>query len=141
MGLVPAFLVVDRFAALALGELFLLERRIAVVVLGFARSRIAAHGEDSSGSCRDANPRALPIAPRIAVNRRPPKEEWMIVYGSSLSPFVRKVLAYASEKHIELELKPTGPGDPDLRAASPFGKMPALSDGDFQLSDSSAIIH
>ena len=65
----------------------------------------------------------------------------MIVYGSSLSPFVRKVLAYASEKHIELELKPTGPGDPDLRAASPFGKMPALSDGDFRLADSSAIIH
>ena len=33
----------------------------------------------------------------------------MIVYGSSLSPFVRKVIAFASEKGIELELKPVQP--------------------------------
>ena len=67
----------------------------------------------------------------------------MIVYGSSLSPFVRKVLAYASEKGIEVEVKPTAPGDqdPDFRAASPFGKMPGFSDGDYRLADSSAIIH
>ena len=67
----------------------------------------------------------------------------MIVYGSSLSPFVRKVLAFASEKGIELEVKPTAVGDPDpdFRAASPFGKMPAFSDGDYKLADSSAIIH
>jgi glutathione S-transferase len=67
----------------------------------------------------------------------------MILYGSSLSPFVRKVLAYAGEKGIELELKPAAPGDPnpDFRAASPFGKMPAFRDGDYALSDSSAIIH
>ena len=67
----------------------------------------------------------------------------MIVYGSSLSPFVRKVLAYASEKGIDVEVKPTalGDADSDFRAASPFGKMPGFSDGDFQLADSSAIIH
>ena len=35
----------------------------------------------------------------------------MIVYGSSLSPFVRKVLAFGAEKGIELELKPTGLGN------------------------------
>lgn len=67
----------------------------------------------------------------------------MILYGSSLSPFVRKVLAFANEKGIELDVKPVGPGDqnPDFRAASPFGKMPALVDGDYRLADSSAIIH
>jgi glutathione S-transferase len=67
----------------------------------------------------------------------------MILYGSSLSPFVRKVLAYAGEKGIELELQPTGIGDPnpEFRKASPFGKMPAFSDGDYHLADSSAIIH
>jgi len=67
----------------------------------------------------------------------------MIVYGSSLSPFVRKVLAFVSEKGIEIELKQTALGDPDpdFRAASPFGKMPAFSDGDYSLCDSSAIIH
>jgi len=66
----------------------------------------------------------------------------MIVYGSSLSPFVRKVLAFGAEKGIELELKPTGLGnqDPEFREASPFGKMPGFRDGDFTVSDSSAII-
>ncbi len=64
----------------------------------------------------------------------------MIVYGSSLSPFVRKVVAFAAEKGIELEVKPVGPGsqDPEFREASPFGKMPGFRDGDFAISDSSA---
>ena len=67
----------------------------------------------------------------------------MILYGSSLSPFVRKVLAFAAEKGIELELKPGGmpKPDPEFLEASPFGKMPAFRDRDYALSDSSAIIH
>ena len=67
----------------------------------------------------------------------------MILYGSTMSPFVRKVAAFAAEKGIELELQPTGFPNPtpEFRAASPFGKMPALVDGDYQLADSSAIIH
>lgn len=67
----------------------------------------------------------------------------MIVYGSSLSPYVRKVLAYAAEKGIELELQPTGMPNysPEYLRASPFRKMPALVDGDYTLADSSAIIH
>ncbi len=67
----------------------------------------------------------------------------MIVYGASLSPFVRKVLAYGAEKGLELEHKPVGIGsdEPGFVAASPFRKMPAFSDGDFGISDSSAIIH
>ncbi|HEX6741331.1 MAG TPA: glutathione S-transferase family protein [Sphingomicrobium sp.] len=67
----------------------------------------------------------------------------MILYGSSLSPFVRKVLAYAAEKGIELDLQPTGfPNhSPDYLATSPFRRMPAFRDGDYTLADSSAIIH
>jgi glutathione S-transferase len=67
----------------------------------------------------------------------------MILYGSSMSPFVRKVLAYAAEKGIELELQPTGfPNhSPEFLEASPFRKMPALRDGDYTLGDSSAIVH
>jgi glutathione S-transferase len=67
----------------------------------------------------------------------------MILYGSSLSPFVRKVLAFAGEKGVEIELRRIGVGDddPEFRTVSPFGKMPALADGDFGLADSSAIIH
>jgi glutathione S-transferase len=66
----------------------------------------------------------------------------MIVYGSSLSPFVRKTLAFASEKGVELEVKPVALNspDPDFRACSPFRKIPAFRDGDFAISDSSAII-
>jgi len=66
----------------------------------------------------------------------------MILYGSSLSPFVRKTLAYAGEKGIELDLQPTGMPNfsPEYLEASPFRKMPALRDGDYTLADSSAII-
>lgn len=65
------------------------------------------------------------------------------IYGSSLSPFVRKVLAFAAEKGIEIDLQPTG--FPDRSAefceASPFNKMPAMRDGDYRLCDSTAIVH
>jgi glutathione S-transferase len=66
----------------------------------------------------------------------------MILYGSSFSPYVRKTLAYAAEKGIELEVKPVGLGDPNpaFVKASPFRKMPALRDGDFAICDSTAII-
>ena len=67
----------------------------------------------------------------------------MILYGSSLSPFVRKVLAFAAEKGMELELQPVPLGSDDAAfvEASPFRKMPGLRDGDFAISDSSAIVH
>jgi glutathione S-transferase len=67
----------------------------------------------------------------------------MIIYGSSLSPFVRKVLAFAGEKGIEVDVQSTGfPNhSPEYLEASPFKKMPALRDGDYALADSSAIIH
>jgi len=67
----------------------------------------------------------------------------MILYGSSLSPYVRKVLAYAGEKGLDLDLQPTGfpSHSPEYLEASPFRRMPAFRDGDFTLADSSAIIH
>lgn len=67
----------------------------------------------------------------------------MIIYGSILSPFVRKLLGYLGEKDIPFELKGVTVGDPDpcFRAASPLGKMPAMDDDGFLLADSSAIIH
>lgn len=66
----------------------------------------------------------------------------MIVYGSSMSPYVRKVLMFAAEKGIAVEARPVGlqSPDPEFREASPFGLMPGFRDGDFSLSDSSAIV-
>jgi glutathione S-transferase len=67
----------------------------------------------------------------------------MIVYGSSLSPYVRKVLACAGEKGIDLALEPVvfRSPSPEFIEASPFRKMPALRDGDYTLADSTAIVH
>src|SRR4051812_35727614 len=67
----------------------------------------------------------------------------MIVYGSTLSPYVRKVMACAAEKGIEIDLQPNGfPNHSQgYLEASPFRKMPALRDGDYLLADSSAIVH
>ncbi len=66
----------------------------------------------------------------------------MIVYGAPVSPYVRKVMAYGAEKGLSLELVAVGIGDPnpEFRRASPFAKMPAFTDGDFAISDSTAII-
>jgi glutathione S-transferase len=67
----------------------------------------------------------------------------MIVHGSTLSPFVRKVMVFAAEKGLSVENKvtPPGPKTPEFLAMSPFGKIPAFEDGDYQLCDSSAIVH
>ena len=72
----------------------------------------------------------------------------MIVYGSTISPYVRKVVAFAAEKGLTIEIKPSGMGrgGPDFDEASPFRKMPALRDPgadegrDFTISDSTAIV-
>ncbi|MGN5375297.1 glutathione S-transferase family protein [Sphingomonas hankookensis] len=66
----------------------------------------------------------------------------MQLYGSTISPFVRKVAVFAEEKGIAFDLIPTAPGDasPAFRAISPFGQIPAMVDGDAALADSSAIV-
>lgn len=66
----------------------------------------------------------------------------MIVYGTPVSPFARKILTYLAERGMEYELVGVGVADPnpDYAAVSPFRKMPAIKDGDFGLSDSSAIL-
>jgi glutathione S-transferase len=66
----------------------------------------------------------------------------MQVFGALLSPYVRKVCLVAEEKGIDYELVLSSPhgSHPDFLAASPFGKIPAIKDGDYSLSDSSAIV-
>ena len=68
----------------------------------------------------------------------------MIVYGSTLSPYVRKVMVFGAEKGLDLTLEPAGMGQggPEFERASPFRKMPGFldPDEDFAISDSTAII-
>ncbi|USG60080.1 glutathione S-transferase family protein [Sneathiella marina] len=66
----------------------------------------------------------------------------MKVYGVTISPNVRKVLAALEIKGLEYEQISVLPGTktPEFLAISPRGFIPAFGDGDFHISDSSIII-
>jgi glutathione S-transferase len=63
------------------------------------------------------------------------------IHGSPLSPFVRKTLVCLIEKQIEYAVNPITPFPPPEShlKISPLGKIPALTDGDLAIPDSSAI--
>ncbi len=63
------------------------------------------------------------------------------VYGVSPSPFVRKVLVCLELKGLEYERIDIMPGatPDDYKTISPLSKIPAITDGDFTISDSSVI--
>jgi len=65
----------------------------------------------------------------------------IVIHGLPASPFVRKVRVFLAEKNVPYELRPQSPFDktPEYLAISPLGKIPALQDGDFAVSDSSVI--
>lgn len=64
------------------------------------------------------------------------------ILGTHLSPFVRKVLIFANEAGIEInhrdDVMPFPKSD-ELLAANPLGKIPAMTDGDVNLGESSVI--
>ncbi len=65
----------------------------------------------------------------------------MIIHGSGLSPFTRKVVLSAMEKHIPFErcdLNPYAPPE-DFESLNPLKRIPIIQDGEFTLADSSAI--
>jgi len=63
------------------------------------------------------------------------------VYGSSLSPFVRKVLLTLEYKDLAYEQVVVAPGmyPPNWSTLSPLGKMPVLEHDGFVVPDSSVI--
>ena len=65
----------------------------------------------------------------------------MKLYGSLLSPFVRKAAVVLELKGLRYENIPFMPVNPDIQylRISPLGKIPALEDGDLAISDSSVI--
>lgn len=66
----------------------------------------------------------------------------MIVHGVSISPNVRKVTIALQHKGIEYDNEIVRPGTktPEFLKISPLGYIPAITDGDLNLSDSVAII-
>ncbi|PCJ71105.1 MAG: glutathione S-transferase [Rhodobiaceae bacterium] len=65
----------------------------------------------------------------------------MIIHGSALSPFRRKVVLSAMEKNIAFESRDLNPYAPpvDFESMNPLKRIPIVQDGDFTLADSSAI--
>lgn len=65
----------------------------------------------------------------------------LTVHGSAGSPFVRKVLVLLTEKGVDFELNEVMPfpAPKEHLEISPTGKIPAITDGDYSLPDSSAI--
>jgi glutathione S-transferase len=61
------------------------------------------------------------------------------IIGSLRSLYTRVVLMVCIEKGIEYQLTETLLGAPELFAIHPFGKMPLLRHGDFELCESKAI--
>lgn len=66
----------------------------------------------------------------------------LTIHGAPPSIHTRKVIVAALEKNLPYRVKVVFPFDPpaDWRKLSPTGKIPAISDGDFNLADSSAIL-
>jgi glutathione S-transferase len=65
----------------------------------------------------------------------------LIIIGSFVSPYVRKVLACKNLKGLAYEVDPITPffGGDEFRQISPLCRIPVLIDGDFTASDSSVI--
>jgi glutathione S-transferase len=65
----------------------------------------------------------------------------LIVIGSYVSPYVRKVLACMNLKRLDYEVDPITPffGNDEFERLSPLRRIPVLVDGGFSVSDSSAI--
>ncbi len=65
----------------------------------------------------------------------------VVVHGSPLSPFTRKVTLVAMEKGISFKSNDINPYNPPdhFESISPLKRIPILTDGAFRLNDSSAI--
>ena len=65
----------------------------------------------------------------------------LTVIGSFVSPYVRKVLACLNLKDLNYEVDPITPffGNDEFERLSPPRRIPVLIDGDYAVSDSSAI--
>lgn len=65
-----------------------------------------------------------------------------IIHGLPLAPFVKKVLLACKIKKLDYEINPVVPPIPEndpFREISPLGNIPAFSDNQFHLADSSVI--
>ncbi len=61
------------------------------------------------------------------------------ILGAARSTYVRAVRMVCEEKAIPYDLAPAAPHSPDVAAIHPFGKIPVMRHGDFELCELKAI--
>ncbi len=61
------------------------------------------------------------------------------IIGGALSTFTRAVRVVCEEKDIAYDHKPARPREAEVAAIHPFGKIPVMRHGDFELCESKAI--
>ena len=61
------------------------------------------------------------------------------IIGFAPSTYTRAARMVCEEKAIPYDLKPAPPHSPDVMAIHPFGKIPVMRHGDFELCESKAI--
>lgn len=61
------------------------------------------------------------------------------ILGAPQSPLVWAVRMVAAEKGIDADIIPMPPHCPEIEAIQPFGKIPVMRHGDFELGESRAI--
>jgi glutathione S-transferase len=61
------------------------------------------------------------------------------IIGFAPSTYVRVARMVCEEKAIPYDLKPAAPHSPDVAAIHPFGKIPVMRHGDYELCESKAI--
>jgi len=61
------------------------------------------------------------------------------IIGGALSTYTRAVRVVCEEKGIPYDHKPARPREPEVAAIHPFGKIPVMRHGDFELCESKAI--
>ncbi|MGM9486823.1 SRPBCC domain-containing protein [Ideonella sp. YS5] len=64
----------------------------------------------------------------------------LTLLGSPLSSYVRTARMGFAEKGVAITLQPVKPHSPELLAVHPFGRMPALLDGEMAIWETSAIL-
>jgi glutathione S-transferase len=64
----------------------------------------------------------------------------LTLLGDARSTYVRTVRMALAEKGVAYTLQPCAPHSPEILAMHPFGRIPALSDGEITLFETSAIV-
>ena len=118
-------------------------KRLKVVSWG-AEARALAHSTMENAAPQKTLDLAVASNPILAIPFTHKESHMLKIYGVPISVHTRKAIVVAIAKQLPHEVVPVVPvipnsPPPNWRELSPAGKVPALTDGDFVVSDSAAI--